>query len=242
MSGHSKWSKIKRKKGETDGKRANVFTKIGREIAVVVKAGGADPDTNAKLRDVIAKARSVNMPGDNVARCISKAAGADDGAVYEEMVYEGYGPSGVAMIVEALTDNKNRSAADIRHFFDKFGGNLGTTGCVSFMFEKKGMILIADDKGLDEDQAMMDALEAGAEDFSHEDGYFEITTEPASFSKVRDELEYKEYKFESAEITMIPSTYTKLTDAKDIEQMERLIEHLEEHDDVQNVYTNWEEE
>ncbi len=242
MSGHSKWSKIKRKKGETDSKRANVFTKIGREIAVVVKAGGSDPEINSKLKDVIAKARSVNMPGDNVARCISKAAGADEGATYEEMTYEGYGPSGVAMVVEALTDNKNRSAADIRHFFDKFGGNLGTTGCVSFIFDKKGMILVADDKGLDEDQVMMDALDAGAEDFSHEEGYFEIITDPASFSKVRTELEAKKYVLESAEITMIPSTYTKLTDEKDIEQMEKLIEHLEEHDDVQNVYHNWEEE
>ena len=239
MSGHSKWATIKRKKGKTDAQRANVFTKLGRELAVVVKQGGPDPEINSKLRDVIAKAKASNMPNDNIMRCINKAAGEKDGANYEEIVYEGYGPSGVAVIVEALTDNRNRTAADVRHFFDKFGGNLGTTGCVSFMFEKKGQILISKNPDISEDKIMEDALDAGAEDFAAEDEYYEITTSQSDFSEVRTALEKNGYEFESAEVTMIPATYTKIEDEKQIGLMEKLMDSLEDLDDVQNVYNNW---
>jgi YebC/PmpR family DNA-binding regulatory protein len=242
MSGHSKWANIKRKKEKTDSQRAKVFTKLGREIAIIVRQGGPEPESNSKLKDVIAKAKAANMPSENITRCIKKAAGDIDSANYEEIVYEGYGPGGVAVIVEAMTDNRNRTAGDVRHFFDKFGGNLGTTGCVSFMFDKKGVLLIEKDGKINEDDLMMEALEAGAEDFTTEEDVYEITTSPDDFSKVRETLEKKGYEFVEADVEMVPQTMTKLTDPKQIEFMDRLIESLEDLDDVQNVYHNWEEE
>lgn len=242
MSGHSKWANIKHRKGKSDAQRGKIFTKLGREIAIVVKQGGSDPESNSKLRDVIAKAKSVNMPNDNISRSIKKAAGDVDGANYEEVVYEGYGPGGVAVIVETMTDNRNRTAGDVRHFFDKFGGNLGTLGCVSFMFEKKGVILIEKTDSTNEDDIMMEALDAGAEDFEAADEYFEVLTAPDDFSKVRETLEKKNYEFIEAEVQMVPATMTKLTDPKQIEFMDKLIENLEDLDDVQNVYHNWEQE
>lgn len=237
MSGHSKWSTIKRKKGANDAQRAKIFTKISREIIVAVKAGGPDPDNNSSLKDAIAKGRAANMPNDNINRTIKKAAGSTEGDNYETITYEGYGPAGVAVIVETLTDNRNRTAADIRHYFDKFGGNLGQTGCVSFMFDQKGVILIEKD-GVDEETVTMDALEAGAEDLQADGDYFEITTDPAEFRTVRDALEQK-YTLSSAEISMIPQTMTELTDEKQIVMMGKLLESLEDNDDVQNVYHNW---
>ena len=242
MSGHSKWSTIKRKKEKTDAARGKIFTKIGREITVIVKAGGPDPDSNAKLRDAIAKAKANNMPNDNIMRCIKKASGANDSDNYEEITYEGYGPSGVAVIVETLTDNRNRTAGDMRHYFDKFGGNLGQSGCVSFMFDAKGVIIIDNEEGeLDEDTVMMDALDSGAEDFSAQEGCFEILTDPDSLGVVRDALEEKGYTFASAEVEKLPQTTVALTDEKDILFMTKLIDTLEDNDDVQNVYHNWEE-
>jgi len=240
MSGHSKWSNIKHKKEKSDSQRAKVFTKIGREITVVVKAGGPDPDSNSKLKDVIAKARANNMPNDNINRCIKKAAGDMSADNYEEIVYEGYGPAGVAVIVETLTDNRNRTAGDMRHYFDKYGGNLGQSGCVTFMFDQKGIILI-DKEGADEDECMMAALDAGADDFSAEDEYFEISTAPNDMGKVRDALEGS-FKIESAEVMRIPQTSVTLTDELDLKNMNKLIEMLEDNDDVQNVWHNWEEE
>lgn len=238
MSGHSKWNNIKRKKEATDGAKAKVFTKIGREITVCVKEGGADPNNNAKLRDLIAKAKANNVPNDNIDRVIKKAAGGGDKTNYEANVYEGYGPCGVAVIVETLTDNKNRTAGDIRHYFDKFGGNLGTTGCVSFMFTSKG-IIVAENNGLDEDKVMDDVFDLGASDFSMEDDVIEIETEPNDFAAVRDGLTENGYKLLSADIEMIPSTYTTLTDEDAIKKMNLLLENLEDNDDVQNVYHNW---
>ena len=242
MSGHSKWANIRIKKGKSDAQRGKAFTKLGREIAIAVKSGGANPDANSRLRDVIAKAKAANMPNDNIMRSIKKASGDGDGADFEEITYEGYGPGGVAVIVDSATDNRNRTAGDIRHYFDKFGGNLGQTGSVSFMFNKKGVLLIEKDGKVSEDDLMMEALEAGAEDFSTEEDYFEITTDPGDFSKVREELEKKGYEFLEAEVSMIPTVMTKLTDAKQIEQMDKLIDNLEDMDDVQNVYHNWEQE
>jgi YebC/PmpR family DNA-binding regulatory protein len=238
MSGHSKWSTIKRKKGANDAQRAKIFTKLAREITVVVKAGGPDPDNNSKLKDIIAKARSNNMPNDNIMRTIKKAAGETGGDNYEDIVYEGYGPNGVAVIVETLTDNRNRTAADMRHYFDKFHGNLGQTGCVSFMFDRKGVIIIEAD-GQDEDALMMDALDAGAEDFAAEEGYYEITTDPDSCSTVREALEGK-YTISSADVEMVPQTTVALTAEDDVKNMGKLLEMLEDNDDVQNVYHNWE--
>ena len=237
MSGHSKWSTIKRKKGANDAQRAKIFTKIAREIIVAVKAGGPDPDNNSSLKDAIAKGRAANMPNDNITRTIKKAAGSTDTDNYENITYEGYGPSGVAVIVEALTDNRNRTAADIRHFFDKFGGNMGQTGCVSFMFDQKGVILIEKDAA-DEDELTMDALDAGAEDFESGDDFYEITTAPEDFHTVRDELE-KKYELSSAQVSMLPQTTVTLTDEKQILMMSKLLENLEDDDDVQNVYHNW---
>lgn len=237
MSGHSKWSTIKRKKGANDAQRAKIFTKIAREIIVAVKAGGPDPDNNSSLKDAIAKGRAANMPNDNISRTIKKAAGSTDADNYENITYEGYGPNGVAVIVETLTDNRNRTAADIRHFFDKFGGNMGQTGCVSFMFDKKGVIVIEKDE-IDEDEITMDALDAGAEDFEAAEDYYEITTSPEDFHAVRDELE-KKYTLSSAEISMIPQTTVTLTDEKQLLMMGKLLENLEDDDDVQNVYHNW---
>ncbi|NMB34121.1 MAG: YebC/PmpR family DNA-binding transcriptional regulator [Clostridium sp.] len=242
MAGHSKWSNIKRKKEKTDAQRGKEFTKIGREIAVVVKQGGPDPEVNSKLKDVIAKAKASNMPNDTIMRSIKKAAGSLDSADYEEITYEGYGPGGVAVIVEAMTDNRNRTAADVRHYFDKFGGNLGTNGCVAFMFERKGIILIEKKENMIEDELMMQALEAGAEDFSTQDEYYEIIMEPDDFSKVREHLEEQGYEFISAEVEMLPQSTTVLTDDEHIENMNKLVENLEDLDDVQNIFHNWEEE
>lgn len=238
MSGHSKWSTIKRKKGANDAQRAKIFTKISRELTVVVKAGGPDPESNSKLKDIMAKARAANMPNDNIMRTIKKAAGETGGDNYEDVTYEGYGPSGVAVIVETLTDNRNRTAGDVRHYFDKYHGNLGQTGCVSFMFDKKGIIIIEKDDAIDEDTLMMEALDAGADDFASEEGIFEITTTPEGFSAVREALEAN-YTLASAEVEMVPQTTVDLTDADDIKFMNKLLEMLEDNDDVQNVYHNW---
>ena len=229
MSGHSKWSNIKHKKEKSDAQKAKVYTKIGREIAVAVKSGGPDPAVNSKLKDIIAKARANNMPNDNVKRCIEKAAGSQDNDNFEEIVYEGYGPKGVAVIV------------DVRHYFDKFGGNLGTTGCVSFMFDKYGVIIVEKNDNITEEEIMDAAMEAGAADFNEEDEIYEILTAPEDFSSVRDELEKRGYEFLKAEVSLVPQTYISLTDEKDLLMMEKLIEHLEDNDDVQNIYHNWEE-
>ena len=237
MSGHSKWSTIKRKKGANDAQRAKIFTKVSREILVAVKAGGPDPDNNSALKDAISKARAVNMPNDNISRTIKKAAGSNEGDNYETVVYEGYGPSGVAVIVNSLTDNRNRTAANIRHYFDKFGGNLGTNGCVSFMFDKKGVIVIEND-GISEDEITMDALEAGAEDLSVNEDCIEVTAAPEDFHAVRDALEAK-YTISSADLSMIPQTMTKINDDEHITLMGRLLDSLDDDDDVQNVYHNW---
>jgi YebC/PmpR family DNA-binding regulatory protein len=239
MSGHSKWSNIKRKKEKTDAAKAKVFTKIGREIAVVVKQGGANPNENSKLKDVIAKAKAANVPNDNIERIIKKAAGEGDNTNYEELVYEGYGPCGVAVVVETLTDNRNRTAGEMRHYFDKFGGNLGQSGSVTFMFDRKGMIVI-EAEGLDEDTVMEDALEAGADDFELVGEVFEISTEPNSLGAVRDALEEKGYKFLSAEVAYVPQTMSSIDDPDLVVKMERLIDMLEENDDVQAVWHNWE--
>ena len=239
MSGHSKWNNIKNKKEKTDAQKAKVFTKIGKEIAIAVREGGGNPDTNSKLKDLIAKAKSNNGPNDNIERAIKKAAGADS-VVYEEILYEGYGPSGVAVIVETATDNRNRTGGDIRHFFDKYGGNLGQSGCVSYLFEDKGIILIARDDSIDEDELMEAALEAGAADFSSDEDYFEIETEPSDLRAVRDDLESKGYSIESAEKDKIPSSYITLESEEDIKNMNLLLDHLDDNDDVQNVYHNWE--
>ena len=241
MSGHSKWNNIKHKKEKSDAQKAKIFTKMGREIAVAAKSGGADPEVNGRLKDAIAKARSFNMPNDNIARVIKKAAGEQNMDNYEDINYEGYGPSGVAVIVEASTDNKNRTAADVRHAFDKAGGNLGTTGCVSYLFSKKGVIVI--DKtttDLSEDDMMMLALDSGAEDFEATDECYEITTAPEDFSKVREALEAQGIEFLEAEVQMVPSTYIQLSE-NDAPKMQRLIDMLEDLDDVMNVYHNWEE-
>lgn len=240
MSGHSKWATIKRKKGAIDAKRGKIFTKIGRELMVAVKEGGPDPDSNSKLRDVIAKAKANNMPNDNIQRSIKKASGEGSTSEYFEMVYEGYGPCGIAVMVETLTDNKNRTAGDLRHFFDKNGGNLGQNGCVSFMFDKKGLIVVEKTDEIDEDALMMDALDAGADDFNVEDDCFEIMTTPEAFSSTRDALEQKGYNFVQAEINYIPQTTSTIDNEEDAKKMERLIDMLEENDDVQNVYHTWE--
>ena len=240
MSGHSKWKNIMHKKEKTDAQKAKVFTKIGKEIAVAVREGGADPVANGKLRDLIAKAKGLNVPNDNIDRIIKKASGADGGVAYEEITYEGYGPSGVAVIVETSTDNRNRTASEVRHYFDKFGGNLGQTGCVGFLFSEKGVICLDDeDEELDETKVMEDALEAGADDVISDEGYV-IYTAPADFSAVVDALTEKGYKFSSAEVEKVPSTYVKLEDEDDIKKMNLLLEHLEDNDDVINVYHNWE--
>ncbi|WP_077534312.1 YebC/PmpR family DNA-binding transcriptional regulator [Massiliimalia massiliensis] len=239
MSGHSKWKNIMHKKGKTDAQRAKVFTKIGREIMVAVKEGGADPAANGKLRDLIAKAKQNNVPNDNIDRVIKKAAGGDDKNNYESMVYEGYGPNGVAVIVEALTDNKNRTAGEVRHYFDKFGGNLGTSGCVSYMFSTKGIVILEND-GLDEEKVMEDCMEAGVEDFDFGEEAVEIETLPAECGDVREFLEGKGYTVISAEVEQVPSTYTQLTEPEHIRKMNLLLDALEENDDVQNVFHNWE--
>ncbi len=241
MSGHSKWANIKNKKGKTDAARAKVFTKLGKELQIAVKAGGPNPDANSKLKDVIAKAKAANMPNDNIQRSIKKASGEGANDVMEEITYEGYGPSGVAIIAQCVTDNRNRTAADVRHVFDKFGGNMGTSGCVSFMFDQKGVIVIENDGDKDEDTVMMDALDAGAQDFNADEDAFEITTEPADFGAVRDALEAKGYEFLEASVRMVPQNYVRIEDEKQLEQIERLLDGLDDNDDVMEVYHNWEE-
>lgn len=238
MSGHSKWKNIMHKKEKTDAQKASVFTKIGKEISVAVKEGGPDPVSNSKLAALIAKAKSNNIPNDNIERAIKKASSAD-AAQLSVMRYEGYGPSGVAVIVEAATDNPNRTTPEVRSYFSKYKGNLGTTGCVSYLFEDKGLILVSAED-VDEDKLMEDALEAGASDFVADDGIFEIYTEVDDLEAVRADLDAKGYPIESAELDKIPSNYVTLTDADDIKYMTLLIEHLEDNDDVTGVFHNWE--
>ena len=244
MSGHSKWHNIQKTKGAADAKRSQAFTKIAREIIVAVKEGGSgDPNNNSRLATVIAKAKAANMPNDNIKRTIDKALGAGNTDNFEKVVYEGYGPSGVAVIVEALTDNRNRTAPEGRHLFDKYGGNMGASGCVSWSFDRKGVIVIDnEDKDLDEETVMMDALDCGAADFEADGDVFEITTEPDDFNAVTAALEGKGYVFAEAAIEMVPQNYIKLTGEEDVKNMTKLIDLLEDNDDVQNVYHNWEQD
>ena len=244
MSGHSKWHNIQKTKGAADAKRSQAFTKIAREIIVAVKEGGSgDPNNNSRLATVIAKAKAANMPNDNIKRTIDKALGAGNTDNFEKVVYEGYGPSSVAVIVEALTDNRNRTAPEVRHLFDKYGGNMGASGCVSWSFDRKGVIVIDnEDKDLDEETVMMDALDCGAADFEADGDVFEITTEPDDFNAVTAALEAKGYVFAEAAIEMVPQNYIKLTGEEDVKNMTKLIDLLEENDDVQNVWHNWEQE
>ncbi len=242
MSGHSKWHNIQKTKGAADAKRSQIFTKIAKEMIVAVKTGGSgDPANNSRLATVIAKAKAANMPNDNIKRTIDRALGSGNQDAYENVTYEGYGPCGVAVIVEALTDNRNRTAPNVRHLFDKYGGNLGATGCVSWSFDQKGVIVI-EKEDLDEDTVMMDALDAGAADFEAQEEVFEITTAPEDFATVVAALEAKGYAFLSAEVAMVPQNYVKLTSEDDIKNMEKLIDLLEEDDDVQNVYHNWDQD
>ncbi len=239
MAGHSKWSNIKHKKEKTDAQRGKIFTKIGREIAIVVREGGSDPAVNSKLKDVIAKARANNMPNDNIMRSIKKAAGEIGSVSYEEITYEGYGPEGVAIIVEAVTDNRNRTAGEMRHIFDRSGGSLGATGCVGWMFERKGILVVEKTSEIDEEELMMSSLEAGAEDFIDNEDVYEIITDPSSFSNVRETLEEEGLSFVSAAVEMIPQNTVSLDD-EGTNKVLSLIEKLEDHDDVQNVYHNME--
>ena len=242
MSGHSKFANIKHKKEKNDAAKGKIFTVIGREIAVAVKEGGADPANNSKLRDVIAKAKANNMPNDTIDRGIKKAAGDANSVNYEYVTYEGYGPSGIAIIVDALTDNKNRTAANVRNAFTKGSGNVGTQGCVSYMFDKKGQIVVdREECSMDADELMMLALDAGAEDFSEEEDSYEILTDPDSFSEVREKLEAAGIPMVEAEVTMIPQNWVELTDENDIKQLNRTLDLLDEDDDVQAVYHNWDE-
>jgi YebC/PmpR family DNA-binding regulatory protein len=237
MSGHSKWHNIQAKKGKVDAKRGKIFTKIGKELMVAAKNGGSNPEINGKLRDVIAKAKAANMPQDTITRAIKKAAGELEGVSYEEITYEGYGPGGVAVIVEALTDNKNRTAGNVRYAFSKQGGNMGSSGCVSFMFQKKGEIIIEKTDGIDEDELMMMALDAGAEDFASEDEVFVITTSPEDFGDVREALESNGVEFLEAEVKLVADT-TSAIDEETAVKFQKMIDVLEDDDDVQNVYHN----
>ena len=242
MSGHSKWKNIAHKKEASDAKRAKIFTKIGREMAVCIREGGPDPVSNSRLRDIIAKARASNVPNDNIQRMIQKYSGTgNDSAVFESITYEGYGPSGIAVIVETMTDNRNRTAGDMRHYFDKFGKGLGATGCVSWQFDKKG-VLIIERGALDEDEVMMNALEAGALDFESQDEVFEVTTDPNDFGAVREKLEALGYNFIEADVEMLPQTTVTLTSDEDMKNMRKLLDMLEDNDDVQNVWHSWENE
>lgn len=236
MSGHSKWHNIQNKKGKADAKRGKIFTKIGKELALAIKNGGSNPDTNAKLRDVIAKAKAANMPNDNINRAIKKAEGELDSVNYEKIVYEGYGPSGVAVIVETLTDNKNRSAGNVRSAFTKGGGNMGTTGCVGFMFQEKGEIVI-EKEDRDEDEMMMLALDAGAEDFAAEEEVFVVTTTPEDFGTVREALEAEGIEFLEAAVKMVPDTYTAINE-DDAKKFQKMLDLLDDDDDVTDVYHN----
>ena len=240
MSGHSKFANIKHNKEKSDAQRGKIFTKLGRELMVAIKEGGPDPNSNSKLRDAIAKCKSNNMPNDTIQRSIKKYSGEGSNVEYESVTYEGYGPNGIAVIVECLTDNKNRSASDVRHAFSKNGGNLGTTGCVSFMFDKKGQIFVEVPEGADEEELMMTALDAGADDFSVEDGVAEILTASETFSEVYDALDKAGLTITGGEVTMIPQNYVTTDDQAVLDQMERLVDALEDSDDVQNVYTNLE--
>ncbi len=237
MSGHSKWHNIQARKGKVDAARGKIFTKLGRELLIAVKEGGPDPAGNSKLKNVISKCKAANMPNDTINNAIKKASSSNEN--YEEITYEGYGPNGVAIIIEASTDNKNRTAADVRHVFSKAGGNLGTTGCVSYMFNKKGIIVVEKEKSpMDEEELMMLVLDAGAEDFSTEEEIYEIETAPSDFSNVVEKLEENGIEYVEAEIQMVPTTTVSL-DEKGAEKLERMIEKLEELDDVANVYHNW---
>ena len=238
MSGHSKWANIKHKKDKADAARGKIYTKIGREIAIAVKEGGSNPDSNSKLRDVIAKAKANNMPNDNISRSIKKAAGEMGSITYEEINYEGYSAGGLAIMVECLTDNRNRTASDIRHYFDKFGGNLGASGSVSWMFDRKGLIVVDRKPGMDEDEMMMMALDAGASDMKPSEDAFEVYTEVADFSSVREALEKAGCTFLSAELTRVPQNTTTVTDPETLEKIGKLLEALDDMDDVQNVYHN----
>ena len=243
MSGHSKWNNIKNKKEKSDAQRGKIFTKLGREILVAVKEGGPDPAGNSKLRDVIAKCKANNMPNDNIERSIKKAAGDGNTANYEEITYEGYGPNGVAVMIETMTDNRNRTAGDVRHILDKFGGNLGTNGSVSWMFDKKGVIVIEKSSTkISEDDLMLEVIEAGAENFESEDEFYEITTAPEDFSAVREYLENKGITFLEAEVKMVPQNYMAIDDEDGKKKMGLIIEKLEELDDVQEIWHNWDEE
>ena len=242
MSGHSKWHNIAKRKGANDAKKAKIFTKIGREMAIAIKEGGsANPEFNARLRDCIAKAKANNMPNDNIKRTLDKYSGANGQVNYEANNYEGYGVGGVAVVVETLTDNKNRTVADVRHLFDKYGAGLGATNCVSWQFDKKGVIIM--ERGeLDEDTVMMQALEAGAEDFQADENTFEIYTAPEDFSAVREALETLGYSFFEAEVELVPQNYITLEKEEDMAQMRKLLDNLEDNDDVQAVWHNWENE
>ena len=242
MSGHSKFANIKHKKEKNDAAKGKMFTIIGKEIAIAVREGGPDPNNNSKLRDVIAKAKANNMPNDTIERGIKKAAGDGGNINYESMTYEGYGPSGIAIIVSTLTDNKNRTAANVKHAFSKGAGNIGTPGCVSYMFDKKGQIVIAKEEYEgDPDELMMMALDAGAEDFQEEEDAFTVLTDPDGFSEVREALEAAGIPMADAEVTMLPQTYVDLSDEEDIKNMNKILELLDEDDDVQDVYHNWNE-
>ena len=241
MSGHSKWHNIQAKKGKADAARGKIFTKLGRELLIAVKQGGPDPAGNSKLKDVIAKCKAANMPNDTINNAIKKASGAGNNESYEEITYEGYGPNGVAIIVDATTDNRNRTAADVRHVFDKAGGSLGTSGCVSYMFNRKGVIIIEKaSSSLSEDELMLISLDCGAEDFCSEDEFYEITTAPDDFGSVCEKLQENGLSFVEANVQMVPTTYVDL-DEKSAEKMERLLEKLDELDDVSEVFHNWNE-
>ena len=244
MSGHSKWNNIQKTKGAQDAKRAAIFTKISKEMIVAVKEGGsADPNNNSRLATIITKAKAANMPNDNIKRVLERASGAGSGDNYESITYEGYGPGGVAVIVETMTDSRNRTAGNIRHHFDKYGGNLGASGCVSWSFDRKGVIIIDNEDGdYDEDTVMMDALEAGAADFTADGPVFEITTDPDAFNDVIAALEAKGYTFASADISLVPQTYVKLESDEDIKNMEKLLDMLDDNEDVQNTYHNWDQD
>ena len=242
MSGHSKWHNIQKTKGAQDAKRAAAFTKIAKEMIVAVKEGGGstDPNNNSRLATIITKAKAANMPNDNIKRVLERAAGAGQGDNYESITYEGYGPSGVAVIVETMTDSRNRTAGNVRHHFDKYGGNMGASGCVAWNFTRKGVLVIDnEDEELEEDNVMMDALDAGAADFEAEDEVFTVYTDPDDFNTVADALTAKGYQFVSAQIEQVPSEYKKLENEEDVKNMEKLLDAMEDHDDVQNVWHNW---
>ncbi|WP_071027005.1 YebC/PmpR family DNA-binding transcriptional regulator [Peptoniphilus raoultii] len=242
MSGHSKWNNIKNKKGKEDARKGKIFTKLARYITVAAREGGADPDYNPQLKVAIDKAKAENLPNDNIERAIKKGSGEDSATNYETITYEGYGPGGIAVMVKCLTDNRNRTAPDIRHFFDKNGGNLGTPGCVSFMFSEKGIIGVVKKDGLDADEFMLSVLDLGAEDVIDRGEAFEIVTDPSDYHKVRKALEDDNFEFVESDITFVPANYSKLTDAEDIKKMDKLIDTLEDYDDVQDVYHNWDQD